>query len=58
MYSTKEAAEIIGLSQEQVRLLARSGLIKAKKLGHDWVILDLSYTRKRKPKGSDKKWGS
>jgi len=54
MYSTKEAAERIGLSQEQVRLLARSGLIKAKKLGHDWVILGLSYTRKRKPKGSDK----
>jgi excisionase family DNA binding protein len=54
MYSTKEAAERMGLSQEQVRLLARSGLIKAKKLGHDWVILDLSYTRKRKPKGSDK----
>jgi len=54
MYSTKEAADKLGLSQEQVRLLARRGLIKAKKLGHDWVVLDLNYTRKRKPKGGKK----
>ena len=51
MYSTKEAAERLGLSQDHVRLLARKGIIKAKKLGHDWVVLDLNYTRKRKPKG-------
>jgi excisionase family DNA binding protein len=50
MYSTKEAAEILGLSHDHVRLLARKGIIKAKKLGHDWVVLDLNYTRKRKPK--------
>jgi len=54
MYSTKEAAEILGLSQDHVRLLARKGLMKAKRLGHDWVILDLNYTRKRKPKGGKK----
>ncbi len=51
MYSTKEAAHRLGLSQDHVRLLARKGVIKAKKLGHDWVVLDLSYARKRKPKG-------
>ena len=51
MYSTKEAAEKLGLSQDHVRLLARKGVIKAKRLGHDWVVLDLNYTRKRKPKG-------
>jgi excisionase family DNA binding protein len=51
MYSTKEAAKILGLSQDHVRLLARNGFIKARKLGHDWVVLDLNYTRKRKPKG-------
>ena len=51
IYSTKEAAEKLGLSQDHVRLLARKGLIKANKLGHDWVVLDLNYTRKRKPKG-------
>ena len=50
MYSTREAAERLGLSQDHVRLLARKGVIQAKKLGHDWVVLDLNYTRKRKPK--------
>jgi len=54
MYSTKEAAEKLGLSQEHVRLLVRKGIIKAKRLGHDWVVLDLNYTRKRKPKGGKK----
>jgi excisionase family DNA binding protein len=54
MYSTKEAAEKLGLSQDHVRLLARKGIIKAKKLGHDWVVLDLNYTRKRKAKGDKK----
>jgi len=51
MYSTKEAAEKLGLSQDHVRLLARTGKIQARKLGHDWVVLDLNYTRKRKAKG-------
>jgi len=50
MYSTKEAAQIPGLSQDHVRLLARKGLIKSKRLGHDWVVLELDYSRKRKPK--------
>ena len=50
MYSTKEAAERLGLSQDHVRLLARKGVIKAKKLGHDWVVLDLEYKRRRRPK--------
>jgi excisionase family DNA binding protein len=54
MYSTKEAADRLGLSQDHVRLLARKGIIKAKRLGHDWVVLDLNYTRKRKPKGGKK----
>ncbi len=54
VYSTKEAGEILGLSQDHVKLLARKGLITAKKLGHDWVVLDLDYTRKRRPKGEKK----
>ncbi len=53
MYSTKEAAEKLGLSQAHVKLLARKGLISARKIGRDWVILDLNYTRKRRPKGGD-----
>ena len=54
MYSTKEAAAKLGLSQEQVRLLARKGIIEAKRLGHDWVILSLDYKRKRRPKEKKK----
>jgi excisionase family DNA binding protein len=54
MYSTKEAAERLGLSQDHVKLLARKGLISARKVGRDWVVLELNYTRKRKPKGGKK----
>jgi len=50
MYSTKEVAEKLGLSQSHIRLLARKGIVEAKKVGRDWVVLDLNYTRKRKPK--------
>ena len=54
MYSTREAAKMLGLSQDHVKLLARTGLIEAKKVGRDWVILSLNYQRKRKPKGGKK----
>ena len=50
MHSTKEAAEKLGLSQDHVRLLCRKGIIEAKKLGHDWIVLSLDYERKRKPR--------
>jgi excisionase family DNA binding protein len=50
MYSTKEASEKLGLSQDHVKLLARKGLIKAQKVGRDWIILDLNYQRKRSQK--------
>ncbi len=54
MYSTEEAAKRLGLSHDHVRLLARKGLIEAKKVGRDWVVLSLDYQRKRKPKGGKK----
>ncbi|MFC2032962.1 helix-turn-helix domain-containing protein [Chloroflexota bacterium] len=50
MYSTREASEKLGLSQSHVRLLAREGIIEAKWIGRDWVVLNLDYQRKRKPK--------
>ena len=50
MYSTKEAAQHLGLDESQVRRLLAKGEIKGKKLGRDWVVLELSYKRKRKPK--------
>jgi excisionase family DNA binding protein len=54
MYSTKEAAKILGLSQSHVRLLARTGKIESKWIGRDWVILNLDYQRKRRPKEKNK----
>ena len=56
MYSTKEAAAKIGISESQLRLLLKRGVIEGKKLGHDWIVLSLDYKRKRKPK--TKKGGS
>jgi len=52
MYSIKEAAEKIGVSERHVRLLLERGEIQGKKLGRDWVVLSLDYKRKRKPKRS------
>ena len=51
MYSVKEASQKIGISERHLRLLLQKGAIKGKKLGHDWVVLDLNYARKRKVKG-------
>jgi excisionase family DNA binding protein len=50
MYSVKEAAEKLGLDTSQVRRLLAKGEIKGKKLARDWVVLELNYERKRKPK--------
>lgn len=50
VYSVSEAAEKLGLDTSQVRRLLKDRKIKGKKLGHDWVVLELSYKRKRKPK--------
>ena len=52
MYSVKEAAEKIGISERHLRLLLERGVIEGKKLGHDWVVLGLNYIRKRKLKKS------
>lgn len=54
MYSVKEAAQKIGISERHLRLLLEKGKVKGKKLGHDWVVLDLNYTRKRTAKGRPK----
>jgi len=50
LFSVKEAASKLGLSEQHVRLLLAKGGIKGKKLGHDWVVLSLDYKRKRRPK--------
>ncbi len=51
MYSVMEASKKMGLSERHLRLLLQRGEVKGKKLGRDWIVLDLNYTRKRKPKG-------
>ena len=50
MYSVKEAAQKLGLDTSQVRRLLAKGEIKGVKLARDWVVLELNYKRKRKPK--------
>jgi len=50
MYSVKEAAAKLGVTDRHVRLLLAMGEISGRKLGHDWVVLSLEYERKRKPK--------
>ncbi|HEY94100.1 MAG TPA: helix-turn-helix domain-containing protein [Dehalococcoidia bacterium] len=54
VYSVDEAAKILGLENSYVRRLLAKGEIKGKKLGRDWVILNLDYQRKRRPKGGQK----
>ena len=55
MYSVKEASEKLGLDTSQVRRLLAKGEIKGVKLARDWVVLDLSYKRKRKLGGGRKR---
>jgi len=50
MYSVKDAANQMGLSEQHTRLLLSKCEIKGKKLGRDWVVLSLDYKRRRKPK--------
>jgi excisionase family DNA binding protein len=52
MWSTKEAAKIMGISDSQLRRLLERKLVKGHKIGHDWIVLSLDYKRKRKPKGT------
>ena len=51
IYSTKEAADKLKLSQAHIRRLLESGQLPGKRLGHDWIVFSLDYKRKRKPKG-------
>ncbi len=54
MYSVKEASTKLGVSERHLRSLLQKGEVKGKRLGHDWVVLDLTYNRKRKVKGGKK----
>ena len=57
LLSTKEAAIRWGLSQDHIRRLLEDGIIKGKKIGKSWVVLELNYVRKRKIGGGRKRKG-
>jgi excisionase family DNA binding protein len=38
----REAAEIIGVTSDHVRYLARAGVIEARKFGHAWMLREAS----------------
>jgi hypothetical protein len=56
-----EAAAILGLTEERVLQLCRTGVLSARKMGRDWVILTDSVgkygstPRKRGPKPKSSK---
>jgi excisionase family DNA binding protein len=51
MYTVREAAGKIGVSERYLRLLLSTGKIEGRKLGRDWIVLKLDYKRKRRIKG-------
>ena len=51
LWSTKEAARRLGISEGRVRQLLKQGRIKGKKLNGTWVVTELYYKRQRKYEG-------
>jgi excisionase family DNA binding protein len=47
MWSVKQAAELMGISEQRLRRLLKEGRIKGKKLNGTWVVLELGYKHKR-----------
>ena len=47
IWSVKEAANKLGISERRLRKLLAEGRIKGKKLDGTWVVLELSYTKKK-----------
>jgi len=50
MWSVKEAAKELNISVAWVRKLLAEGMIKGKKVGNYWVVLELSYQKKKRKK--------
>jgi len=49
-YSTREAAKELGVSPSLVRYLLARGIIKGRKRGNKWIVQELNYSRRRRPK--------
>ena len=54
IFTVKEAAQRLGLSQSQVKYLLSKGEIEGEKFGKVWMVMSLEYKRKRKPNGGKK----
>ncbi len=48
VFTVKQAAEKIGVTDRHIRWLLKNGDIQGRKLGRDWIITSLEYKRKRK----------
>ena len=46
IYSVDEAANALEISVRRVRKLLEENRIKGKKLGRDWAVLSLDYTKR------------
>ena len=46
IYTVDEAADALAISVRRVRKLLEENRIKGKKLGRDWAVLSLKYTKK------------
>jgi excisionase family DNA binding protein len=51
LFTVKEAAEHLGLEESHIRRLLGQGKIDGERMGRDWIVYNLNYERKRKPKG-------
>jgi excisionase family DNA binding protein len=47
IYSVREAAQQLGISQARVRKLLAEGRIKGRKVSGVWLVTSLVYKRKR-----------
>ena len=59
--TSKEAADCIGVTHDHIRRMIRDGIIKAEKLGHNWLIersVANNITRQRFPRKKERKNGS
>ena len=57
MFTTKEAADRLGLEVSHVRRLLEQGKVKGRKFGRDWLVFSLDYQRMRRPKTNRLKSG-
>jgi len=53
IYSVKEAAQKLGISDRRVRKLLKEDRIQGEKVGGTWIVLQLEYMRLKRPTKDD-----